>query len=89
MTLFGEGKIDLIEGVSASEQLMRAELTLSHTRENEIALTSAHLSRVRALINMERHDGFVPHHDTEGYIAEAEFRISKCRERLARLRSSK
>jgi hypothetical protein len=89
MRHFGEGKIDLMGGVLASEQLMNAELSRSHAKENEIAATSAHLGRARALIDRERQDGLVPHHDTEADIAEVELRLSRSKERLNWLRSNK
>jgi len=78
------GKIDLLEAVLASERLMNAQLDICRTKDDEIVVRSAHLARAHDLIEQEKPNNF--HHDPEACIAQAEAALSKCKERLGRLR---
>ena len=86
---FDVGKIELMEGVVASERIMNAELSLWYTKEEEIAAISAHLGRAHDLIEREGKDRLALHLDKEEYIAEAELTLVEYKERLRRLRQNK
>jgi hypothetical protein len=86
MGYFDFGKITLMNGILASERIMNSELSLWHTKEDEIAAISAHLSRAHDMI--EKMEPLALDSTAEEDIAEAELRLASCKERLSHLTST-
>ena len=85
MRWFEEGKVNLDRGVTASQNLMDAQLALSANNQGRIAALSAHLKRAQLMIESLKDEPPALHVDYDVDIRKAEFALEQWREALIKI----